>query len=78
RKSRAKKQLSAQQEYEKRQRFLERNRQAASKCRERKKNWITEQDKKMKQEQAKNAKLKAECDVLHQEVHNILYILYQH
>ncbi|KAH8599815.1 hypothetical protein B0O99DRAFT_610297 [Bisporella sp. PMI_857] len=32
----------------------------------------------MKQEQAKNAELKAECDILNQEVHNLLQILHQH
>ncbi|KAH8585946.1 hypothetical protein B0O99DRAFT_93627 [Bisporella sp. PMI_857] len=78
RKSRAKKQLSPQQEYEKRQRFLERNRQAASKCRERRKTWISKQEERMNQEQAKNAELKAECDILNQEVYNLLQILHQH
>ncbi|KAH8586984.1 hypothetical protein B0O99DRAFT_747923 [Bisporella sp. PMI_857] len=78
RKSRAKKQLSAQQEHEKRQKFLERNRQAATKCRERRKNWISKLNEKVKQEQAKNAKLKAEYDILSQEPHKLLHILHQH
>ncbi|KAH8593110.1 hypothetical protein B0O99DRAFT_466289, partial [Bisporella sp. PMI_857] len=78
RKSKAKKQLTPHQEYEKRQRFLERNRQAASKCRERRKNWISKQDEKMKQEQVMNAELKIECDALNQEVNKLLLILQQH
>ncbi|KAG9245586.1 hypothetical protein BJ878DRAFT_8902 [Calycina marina] len=78
RKSRAKKQLSEEQEQLKRQKFLERNRQAASKCRERRKDWISKQDEKMKGEQMKNAEMRAEYEILSQEVHNLLNVIRRH
>ena len=42
---------------EKRQRFLERNRAAATRCREKKKIWINDLDKKVKDLSEKNVQL---------------------
>ena len=78
RKNKAKKPLSEQEEQEKRQKFLERNRQAASKCRERRREWISKQEKRLKCEQVKNAELRAMCSILRQDIRNLLCMINQH
>ncbi|EDV21003.1 uncharacterized protein TRIADDRAFT_60644 [Trichoplax adhaerens] len=64
---------------EKRQRFLERNRAAATRCREKKKTWISGLDKKVKELSDKNSSLQAEAAKLRSEVAHLksLLIAYQ-
>jgi len=72
RKSRAKKQLTPQQEHAKRQKFLERNRLAASKCRDRRKIHTEEMLKKYKRAQDLNHDLRAQVLYMRSEFERMM------
>ncbi|KAI9230407.1 MAG: hypothetical protein DHS80DRAFT_5825, partial [Piptocephalis tieghemiana] len=59
---------SEESEEEKRQRFLERNRIAASKCRQKKKAWIRSLEEKAESAQKEHDNLRAKVSALQQEV----------
>ena len=65
-------------EEEKRKNFLERNRQAALKCRQRKKAWLNELQAKVEQLQVENERLQQTIGGLHDEVGRLSSILMQH
>lgn len=62
----------------KRQKFLERNRAAASRCRARKKQWIDTLDKKSKELEMLNTSLQQEVIVLRAEVQQLKSIILAH
>jgi len=78
RKSRAKKQLTAQQEQVKRQKFLERNRLAASKCRDRRKIHTEEMVKKYKAAQQLNEQLRSQISCYRAEFERMVAGLLAH
>ncbi|RKP13305.1 hypothetical protein BJ684DRAFT_3506, partial [Piptocephalis cylindrospora] len=55
-------------EQERRQRFLERNRIAASKCRQKKKAWIRDLEEKAENAQKEHDELRSKVTALHLEV----------
>lgn len=78
RKPRAKPQLSEEEEAAKREKFLERNRVAAGKCREKRKSWMTElEDAKLELEE-RNNRLRAEHGALQVEFNQMRALLMQH
>lgn len=78
RKPRAKPQLSEEEEAAKREKFLERNRVAAGKCREKRKSWMTElEDAKLELEE-RNSRLRAEHGALQVEFNQMRALLMQH
>ncbi|KAI4601751.1 hypothetical protein KJ359_010615 [Pestalotiopsis sp. 9143b] len=78
RKPRAKPQLSEEEEAAKREKFLERNRVAAGKCREKRKSWMTElEDAKLELEEH-NTRLRAEHGALQVEFDQMRALLMQH
>lgn len=62
----------------KRQRFLERNRAAASRCRARKKQWVENLEKKSKDIDSLNTSLQQEVLMLRAEVQQLKSILIAH
>lgn len=62
----------------KRQRFLERNRAAASRCRARKKQWMENLEKKSKDVDSLNTSLQQEVLMLRAEVQQLKSILIAH
>ena len=62
----------------KRQRFLERNRAAASRCRARKKQWMETLEKKSKDTDSLNTSLQQEVLMLRAEVQQLKSILLAH
>ena len=62
----------------KRQKFLERNRAAASRCRARKKHWVDTLDKKAKELEMLNTSLQQEVILLRAEVQQLKSILLAH
>ncbi|KAI9637760.1 activating transcription factor 2, partial [Dioszegia hungarica] len=65
-------------EEEKRKNFLERNRQAALKCRQRKKQWLNELQTKVEQLQMENDRLNQTVTGLHDEIGRLNSVLIQH
>ncbi|ORX33399.1 Aft1 HRA domain-domain-containing protein [Kockovaella imperatae] len=65
-------------EEEKRKNFLERNRQAALKCRQRKKAWLQELQTKVEQLTMENERLQQTIGGLHDEVGRLSSVLMQH
>ncbi|KAL7422271.1 Transcription factor [Cryptotrichosporon argae] len=65
-------------EEEKRKNFLERNRQAALKCRQRKKAWLGELQSKVETLSIDNERLQQTVQSLHDEVNRLTSILMQH
>ena len=62
----------------KRQRFLERNRAAASRCRAKKKQWVDNLEKKAKDMETMNGSLQQEVLMLRSEVQQLKSILIAH
>lgn len=62
----------------KRQKFLERNRAAASRCRAKKKQWVDNLEKKAKDMETVNANLQQEVAMLRSEVQQLKSILIAH
>ncbi|TYJ54155.1 hypothetical protein B9479_005166 [Cryptococcus floricola] len=65
-------------EEDKRKNFLERNRQAALKCRQRKKAWLTELQSKVETLTIDNERLQQTVQQMHEEVGRLTAILMQH
>ncbi|WVO14148.1 hypothetical protein L204_101779 [Cryptococcus depauperatus] len=65
-------------EEEKRKNFLERNRQAALKCRQRKKAWLQELQTKVETLTLENERLQQTVQQMHDEVNRLTAILMQH
>lgn len=65
-------------EEEKRKNFLERNRQAALKCRQRKKAWLNELQNKVETLSVENERLQGHCRQLEDELQRMSSILVQH
>ncbi|EJT51675.1 activating transcription factor 2 [Trichosporon asahii var. asahii CBS 2479] len=65
-------------EEEKRRNFLERNRQAALKCRQRKKAWLNELQNKVETLSVENERLQGHCRQLEDELQRMSSILVQH
>ncbi|KAH8888691.1 hypothetical protein GQ53DRAFT_767286 [Thozetella sp. PMI_491] len=63
---------------EKRQRFLERNRVAATKCRQKKKQWIAEMEEKSLMLENHKAFLESQRDQLLEEIKGLKYLLMMH
>ncbi|KAK2142598.1 hypothetical protein LSH36_935g00059 [Paralvinella palmiformis] len=63
---------------ERRKKFLERNRAAAARCRQKKKNWITNLEKKAEDLQSTNNKLQQEVTMLRSEVAQLKTLLLAH
>lgn len=63
---------------EKRQKFLERNRQAASKCRQKKKQWIEELEQKAEEATKRNEQLRASVSTLKDELIELKSLLLAH
>ncbi|KAI9278982.1 hypothetical protein BDA99DRAFT_531712 [Phascolomyces articulosus] len=63
---------------EKRKQFLERNRQAALKCRQRKKQWLNDLQAKAEYLMADNEQLQIHVYALHDEIINLQSLLYAH
>lgn len=63
---------------EKRRNFLERNRVAALKCRQRKKQWLANLQAKVEMYTAENDNLNSQVASLHDEVRNLRNLLIQH
>ncbi|KAF7516067.1 hypothetical protein G7054_g14313 [Neopestalotiopsis clavispora] len=78
RKPRPKPELSAEQEAAKREKFLERNRVAAGKCREKRKSWMTDlEDTKLELED-RNTRLRTEHNALLMEFNQMRALLMSH
>ncbi|XP_048728544.2 cyclic AMP-dependent transcription factor ATF-2-like isoform X2 [Ostrea edulis] len=63
---------------DRRKKFLERNRAAAARCRQKRKNWITNLEKKGEDLQNTNGKLQSEVNVLRAEVAQLKTLLLAH
>ncbi|KAK5070572.1 Transcription factor [Lithohypha guttulata] len=63
---------------EKRRNFLERNRVAALKCRQRKKQWLANLQAKVEMYSAENDSLNTQVATLHDEIRNLRNLLIQH
>ncbi|KAK7514441.1 uncharacterized protein IWZ02DRAFT_74828 [Phyllosticta citriasiana] len=66
------------EEAPKREQFLERNRKAAHKCRQKKKDWEVNLDEKYRGMAAQNRMLQAEVDVLNGQVFALKNLVFQH
>lgn len=73
-----KKQLSDEEIRAKRERFLERNRIAASKCRDKKKDWTNKMEEKMRILQADRSLLKELAQTLMEEKRTLTALLHEH
>ncbi|AAW42003.1 bZip transcription factor, putative [Cryptococcus deneoformans JEC21] len=73
-----KKEQKFETEEEKRKNFLERNRQAALKCRQRKKAWLNELQSKVEGLTIENERLQQTVQQMHDEVGRLTAILMQH
>jgi hypothetical protein len=78
RKKGKRKQLSQEEQEAKRNKFLERNRQAATKCRMKKKQWTQSLDDRMRQLQLMNAQLRRNVDEILHEKSQLLQLLSSH
>jgi hypothetical protein len=78
RKKRDKKHLTPEEENAKRQKFLERNRLAASKCRDRKKNWTQDTMDKLAREERIHVEMQLEYNHLHVEVVSLMEAACEH
>jgi len=73
---RKRKQLDEKMQIEKRKKFLERNRVAANRCRERKKTYVTNLEVKQKEVLARNQYLLVEVEALREEINVLKQLAY--
>ncbi|KAI7900934.1 uncharacterized protein BX663DRAFT_515761 [Cokeromyces recurvatus] len=69
---------SNQNDSKKRQDFLERNRKAALKCRQRKKQWMSDLEDQVEFLSNDNEKLELEADALRKEINELKFLLVTH
>lgn len=66
------------EEKAKRDQFLERNRVAAHKCRQKKKEWVTKLDEEVRELSSRNKYLRAETDLLNNALFEMKNLIFQH